>query len=230
MSKKSERYFGLPHEALGNARLIDFDTNSLIVAGIARTGYDGVAIGLDNIDFWEGSFSFAPMDRRSADASVVISVTGDTSSARQVGLFTVRYYLGGDSLVVTVDNAGLQPQRQTVQMLRDKRVLNEVVLDPMAFAIDLPPAEVVKSTFQGGCRFEFWKRNNKVEQSFRFRQALAVSVADTPSIEVDQLNIVPYYTQFDTEQFLRLEARATSIRAILIFDEVTEMPKDWGRA
>lgn len=189
MSKKSKKYFGLPHDTLGNARLVDFDAKSLIVSNIGRTGYDGVAIGLDDIEFWEGSFSFAPMDRRSADSSVVISVIGDTSSARQVRLFTVRYYLGGDSMVATVDNSGLEPQRQTVHMLRGKKVLNEVVLDQMAFAIDLPPIEVVKSTFQGGCRFEFWKRNKKVEQSFRFRQALAISVAGVETVEVDRLNL-----------------------------------------
>jgi hypothetical protein len=227
MSKKSSKHFGLSHDTLGNARLIDFDAKSLIVSNIGRTGYDGVSIGLDDIDFWEGSFSFAPMERRQADSSVVISVIGDTSKARKVHLFSVRYYLGGDSLVASVDNSGLEPNQQTVQMLRGKTVVNEVLLTDSAFAIDLPPLEVVKSSFEGGCKFEFWKRNRKVQQSFRFRHALPISVAGSETVEVDRLNLIPHYTSFDTERFLRLEARAINVRAILIFDEVTQMPEDW---
>src|SRR6185295_9971431 len=197
MSKKSSKYFGLSHDALGNARLIDFDEKSLIVSNISRTGYDGVSIGLDDIEFWEGSFSFAPMDRRQADSSVVIRVIGDTSRDRKVPLFSVRYYLGGDSLVAGVDNSGLEPHQQTIQMIHGKTVVKEVLLTESAFAIDLPTAEVVKSSFQGGCRFEFWKRNRKVQQTFRFRQALPISVADSETVEVDRLDLIPHYTNFD---------------------------------
>lgn len=227
MSKKSEKYFGLPHDALGNARLVNFDAKSLIVTNIGRTGYDGLKIGLDDVDFWEGSFSFAPMDRRQADSSVVISVTGDTSRAQRVSLFTIRYYLGGDSLVASVDNSGVEPERQRIQMVRGKKVVKEVTVDHPAFAIDLPTIEVIQSTFQNGCRFEFWKRNKKLEQSFRFRQALAVSVDGTEIVQADRLNLTPHYTEFDTERFLHLEARAINLRAILIFDELTKMPADW---
>lgn len=218
-----QEYFGLPHETLGSARLSRFDVQGLILSNIGRSGYDGLGVGLENIDFWEGSFSFVPMDTRPADASTDVGITGSTLTTDGVNLFHIRYHLGGDSLVLTVDNSGLEPRGQKVQVLRGEEVMKEVTLSEAAFAIDLPPVGVIKSTFQGGCKFEFWKKQKNVEQAFQFSEVISIGIADEEILEADRILITPQQS-VDVETFVKLEARAASIRAIIIFDESTTMP------
>lgn len=218
-----QKYFNLPHRTLGKVKLSEFGEQALIISNIGRTGYDGLEIGLENLDFWEGSFSFVPMERRLADASTGIAIAGSTLTGNDTHLFRITYHLGGESLALTVDNSGLEPQGHSIRAFRGEELVKESSLGDASFAIDLPPAEVIKSTFQAGCKFEFWKRQKKVEQIFQFRQSISIAVADEEVLEADKIHIIPQQT-IDVEDFLRLESQATNIRAIIIFDEKTTMP------
>jgi len=133
-------------------------------------------IGLKGTDFWEITFDGGA---QGGTSEYSFDVTGrpDAEAPEETGLFSFHIRDAGPNTEMLMETGGLGTSLTGVTVLAQGGRQTAIALDPTErLAVTVQAAQARWCNPFKGCRFEFWRRRNGVEQSFTFANPVPVMI------------------------------------------------------
>lgn len=210
---------GLIHTSQGSAGLA-LTGAALRVGPLGTSSADGVRIDVSDLDFWEATLA----DLDGNVDRLHLRATGKEDGGAQRILLDVTTSQAGGRTSLVIDNMGLAPNGYRVVVLRDTTpvaVSESEGSEMLTIELDGTAARWCNPFV--GCRFEFWRRNRQMEESFAFSEVLPITIGGQ-RIEGNRLEIIPLGQKKPVDQFGEAILMAAGSGALMVAHEQTTMP------